>query len=65
MHIFASWPHISGWGVQIFANGPNQRAPLASPRIEEGEEEEDDEEEEEEEEEEEPEFDSSGDEIPM
>ena len=51
--------------MQIFANGPNQRAPLASPRIEEGEEEEDDEEEEEEEEEEEPEFDSSGDEIPM
>ena len=25
MHIFASWPYLSGWGVHIFANGSNAR----------------------------------------
>ena len=55
MHIFACWPIISGWGVQIFANGPPTETRLEG-------EEEGDEEEEEEEEEEPDYFDSSGDE---
>ena len=57
MHIFASWPYLGAWGVQIFANGPPTETRLEG-------EEEGDEEQEEEEEEEPNYFDSSGDEIP-
>ena len=45
LHIFASWPYLGAWGVQIFANGPPTETRL------EGEEEGDEEQEEEEEEE--------------
>ena len=54
VHIFASWPILPGWGVQSFANTRRN-----SEEGEEGDEEDG------EEDEEGPEFDSSGDEIPM
>ena len=39
VHIFASWPYcISGWRVQIFANGPNVRLEEGEEGEEEGEE---------------------------